>query len=120
MPITAIFLFLFSLTASARDVEYAHDVANDEARDALVAAGFNCSGAYGIGGRNWVILDDAEKRDPLPTINAIKSRAQRKAERLALINEVLQIRERFEAGTDSAADRRRALMILLQIMEIRR
>jgi hypothetical protein len=107
--------------ASARVVEYTHDVWEHEAKAALEAQGFTVHNAYGVGGKHFVDISDDETRDPLPVIAAIKTRAQRVSEEAtalqALEDELAALEAKDDAGVNlTAAEQRRFRKLLLRLL----
>lgn len=121
MKMLLIVLMVASVQVQAREVAFKRDVMIDEVEATLRAQGFQvlhteCSGDWNC----RMVLPDSEKKDPLPIINAARSNAAVKieaaADRRAMLEELLVIEEAVDAGTETEAQRRRFMKILLKLI----
>ena len=108
-------IFMLATFSYARTVAHTRDVWASDAKSALEAQGFLVDDAYAVGDVGYIVLPDSETRDPLPVINAIKTRSMVAADRAAILDELAAIEERIDSGTETAADRRRFMKIILKL-----
>lgn len=107
-------LFL-ALPASARVVEYAHDVLDHEVKESLVARGFAVEDAYSQDGKKFVVLAQGETRDPLPIIISLPTRSRRAQDRAALLLELEYLEAKIDDETATLANIRRWAKIQMKL-----
>jgi pectin methylesterase-like acyl-CoA thioesterase len=109
---TAFVLLLALAPAQAREFHVVHDVSVDAARSALVGQSFVVNSIYRDTDGIVIDVPAAESRDPRPVVLALQTRA---AQRQAMLDELETIEAAIDAGTETAAQRRRFMKILLKL-----